>query len=87
MYKWRLVEFPVWWKEDRKQMARPPERRPHETAIVTSHRHRFLTRREGERKKKGIKNKRTNGKGGRGLFFERNNSNSSQPRCGLPRLI
>ncbi|KAF8764904.1 B-cell lymphoma/leukemia 11A like protein [Argiope bruennichi] len=30
-------------EEDRKQMVRPPERRrPHETAIVTSHRHRFL---------------------------------------------
>ncbi|GFT57914.1 hypothetical protein NPIL_7591 [Nephila pilipes] len=35
-------------EEDRKQMARPPERRrPHETTIVTSHRHRFLARRGG----------------------------------------
>ncbi|GFU59203.1 hypothetical protein TNCV_4197351 [Trichonephila clavipes] len=68
-------------EEDRKQMARPPERRrPHETAIVTSHRHRFLARRVRKKKIKGNK------KGKMGVF--RTSEIIRTMVCGgLPRLV
>ncbi|KAG8181884.1 hypothetical protein JTE90_026044 [Oedothorax gibbosus] len=58
--KWRLAKFPVRGrKTGSRWQGHLKRRRPHETAIVTSHRHRFLLQGNENSKKKGIFERKT----------------------------